>query len=80
MISDIITKAESFPEFIQQKDFQLHIDYIKLADQRVEQYRAAYDSIVAQFNAFLDEHKKFLKDIDQNAPEEKKPLFQVADN
>jgi len=80
LISDIITKAESFPEFIQQKDFQLHIDYIKLADQRVEQYRAAYDSIVSQFNAFLDEHKKFLKDIDQNAPEEKKPLFQVADN
>lgn len=80
LISEIIIAAEAFPEFVQQPNFQSHIDYVKLADQRVGQYREAYDLITSQFNEFLDKNKASLKDIDKDAPEGKRPLFQVPEN
>lgn len=80
LITDVLGMAESSPEFVENKNFRSLIDYVRLADQRVSQYRAGYDSVASQFNAFIENHKAFLKDIDQNATDEKKPLFQVAGN
>ena len=78
LITEIISLAESNSTFIQQKELQSLIDYINLADQRVNYYRSDYDSIAQKFNLFLDAHEINMQDIDQNAAHEKRPLFQMA--
>lgn len=78
LITEIISLAESNSTFIQQKELQSLIDYINVADQRVNYYRSDYDSIAQKFNLFLDAHEINMKDIDQNAAHEKRPLFQMA--
>jgi len=78
LISEIVSMAESNPAFIQKKEFQSRIDYIKVADQRVEYYRADYDYIAQKFNLFLDKYQTQLKEIDQSGLNEKRPLFQMA--
>ena len=78
LIAEIVSLAESNSTFIQKKELQSLIDYINVADQRVNYYRSDYDSIAKKFNLFLDAHEINMKDIDQNATHEKRPLFQMA--
>ena len=78
LIAEIVSLAESNSTFIQKKGLQSLIDYINVADQRVNYYRSDYDSIAKKFNLFLDAHEINMKDIDQNATHEKRPLFQMA--
>lgn len=78
LISEIISLAESNPSFVQQRELQSIVDYIKVADQRVEFYRSDYDLIAQKFNLFLDTYESKLKEIDQHATNDKRPLFQVA--
>ena len=78
LIAEIVSLAESNSTFIQKKELQSLIDYINVADQRVNYYRSDYDSIAKKFNLFLEAHEINMKDIDQNATHEKRPLFQMA--
>ncbi len=78
LIAEIVSLAESNSTFIQKKGLQSLIDYINVADQRVNYYRSDYDSIAQKFNHFLDAHEINMKEIDQNASHEKRPLFQMA--
>lgn len=78
LISEIISLAESNPTLVQKKELQSLLDYIKLADQRVEYYRSDYDSIALKFNRFIEKYETKLKEIDQKAVNDKRPLFQMA--
>jgi hypothetical protein len=78
LISEILSLAESNPTFIQKRELQSLIDYIKEADQRVEVYRSDYDLIAQKFNLFLDTYESKLREIDQQATKDKRPLFQMA--
>lgn len=80
LISELITVTESNPQFTEKTDLQKLIDQIKSADQRVAIYRAEYDKATTQFNAFLETYKDYLKEIDENANAQKRPLFQMAGN
>jgi hypothetical protein len=44
----------------------------------VENYRLEYDRIASEYNAFLDENKMLLQEIDKDTFMEKRPLFQMA--
>ncbi len=78
LISEIVSLAESNLTFVQKKELQSLIDAIKEADQRVNYFRSDYDFIAQKFNLFLDNHQSHLKEIDQNAINGKRPLFQMA--
>ena len=78
LISEIVSLAESNLTFVQKKELQSLIDAIKEADQRVNYFRSDYDFIAQKFNLFLDNYQNHLKEIDQNAINGKRPLFQMA--
>ncbi len=78
LISEIVSLAESNPAFLQKKESQRLVDYIKAADQRVSYYRSDYDYVAQKFNAFLDKNNAQLKEIDPSSSNEKRPLFQMA--
>jgi hypothetical protein len=79
LISEILSITESNPALLQNKDLINLVDKIKVADQRTSIYRLGYDSIVFQFNAFLEKNKSLLQDID-NSSLEKRPMFSVANH
>jgi hypothetical protein len=79
LISEILSITESNPALLQNKDLVNLVDKIKVADQRTSTYRLGYDSIVFQFNAFLEKNKSLLQDID-NSSLEKRPMFSVANH
>lgn len=78
LISEIVSLAESNPAFIQKKELQSLVDYIKVSDQRVNYYRSDYDYIAQKFNLFVEKYETKLNEIDQNANNDKRPLFQMA--
>ncbi len=80
LISEIISLAESDPQFSASNELQTMVDRIRTADQRVNTYRTDYDASTAEFNRFLEKYQGYLKDIDQNSSAQKRPLFQMAGN
>lgn len=78
LISELLALAESQKQFAYNTTLQKLADDIRIADQRVMEYRAQYDQITSRYNSFLDENKKFLKEIDSDSFLEKKPLFQMV--
>lgn len=78
LISELLSLTESNPQFSQNTELQTLVDRIRTADQRVDIYRSAYDEATTTFNNFLEENKSYLKEIDQNGTEQKRPLFQMA--
>ncbi|MEO7990332.1 MAG: hypothetical protein ABI663_12375 [Chryseolinea sp.] len=78
LVSELISLAESRTEFTYNTTLQKLADDIRSADQRVDSYREEYDIITLHYNRFLDQHNKFLKEIDPNQTFEKKPIFQMV--
>lgn len=79
LISELTSIAGSNIKLSNDTILQKLIDEIAIADQRVVTYREEYDSIAKDFNAFLDENKDYLKDIDHSCSLDKKPLFEMSD-
>jgi hypothetical protein len=77
LVSELIALTESRKEFEYNSTLQKLVDEIIGADQRVSNYRYNYDLIARQFNAFLEENKNGLKEMDQDALT-RKPLFQMT--
>src|SRR6266850_5194598 len=65
LISELISMTESDPDFSNSNELQTLVDRIRIADQRVNIYRADYDTATAEFNAFLEKNKDCVKEIDQ---------------
>jgi hypothetical protein len=80
LVSEIISLAESDASFPRNANLQRLVDNIKIADQRMVIYRSDYDSVTMRFNHFLDENKSYLESLDEELSQEKRPLFQMAEN
>ncbi len=78
LVSEILTLTESHPQFSSNSNLQKLADFIRMADQRIENYRISYDDIVKRYNSFIDENHDRLKEINITGTVEKKPLFQAA--
>ncbi len=78
LITEILSLAETNTSFVEKKELQPLIDYIKVADQRVTFYRSDYDFIAKKFNQFVEKNKDQMKEIDQDSTNNKRPLFQMA--
>lgn len=78
IIAELISMAEVDPSTINNPRIQKLVDQIKAAEQRVSMYRTEYDRVVAEFNAFLEDHGSSLDEIDAEVDNHKKPLFQAA--
>lgn len=77
LVTELITLAESQPQFAYNSTLQKLVETIRTADQRIENYRAEYDRIASDYNAFLDHNKEFLHEIDEDTSS-KKALFQTV--
>lgn len=78
LITEIVSLAETNSAFVQKKELLSLIDYIKVADQRVNFYRSDYDFIAQKFNQFVEKNKVHMREIDENSSNDKRPLFQMA--
>lgn len=78
IISEVLSLAEISPITINNPSLQRLVDQIKLADQRVTQYRSEYDKIVARYNQFIERNKRELDQIDAEVEDGKKPLFRAT--
>lgn len=78
LVTELIALAESRKEFSYNPTLQQITDDIRLADQRMINYRIEYDAIAAVYNRFIEENHHVLKLIDKKASFEKKPMFQMV--
>jgi hypothetical protein len=78
LVRELISLAETTPEYPKNSTLQKLVDDIRLADERVINYREDYDLIVIDYNRFLDENKSFLEEANRNDTLEKKYLFQMV--
>lgn len=75
LVIELVSLAESQPEFDYNTTLQKIIQKIRTADQRVVSYREQYDSIAGRHNRFIDEHRSWLREIDSDSFIKKLPLF-----
>ncbi|QOI97512.1 MAG: LemA family protein [Flammeovirgaceae bacterium] len=75
LVTEISALAESIPSYAYNSTLQQLVERLRLADQRIEVHRADYDAAAQAYNQFIDSNKSILKEIDQSATLEKKPLF-----
>lgn len=75
LVVELISLAESQPEFDYNTTLQKIIQKIRTADQRVVRYREQYDSVAGRHNQFIDEHRNLLQEIDSDSFIKKLPLF-----
>jgi hypothetical protein len=78
LITEILSLVETNSTFAQKKELQSLMDYIKVADQRVNFYRSEYDFVAQKFNQFVEKNKDQMNEIDQDSTNDQRPLFQMA--
>lgn len=78
LVSEILSLAEVDAEFMKKSDVQRLVDKVKIADQRVNDYRAAYDKAASSYNEFLEKYDDYLRDLDKDYSGEKRALFHMA--
>jgi hypothetical protein len=77
LVTELITLAESHTAYAYNITLQTMVERIRTAEQRIENYRLAYDVIVTDYNQFLSVNKDILRANGQNTSLDKKPLFHM---
>jgi len=77
LITELIAFTESQPQFAYNPTMQKLVEEISLANDRMENYRAEYDMIAAEFNRFVSDHRDLLRDLTTDSVI-LKPLFQAV--
>lgn len=78
LVTELISMAEAQTQFGYNTTMQKLVETIRTADQRTSNYRAEYDRIAMQYNAFIEVNRKWMNEIDPDSFMEKKPLFQMV--
>lgn len=52
---------------------------LNLAHHQLTRYRELYNALAIQYNQFVDQHKKVLKELDDSASLQRKPVFKLSD-
>ncbi|MEJ7644101.1 MAG: LemA family protein [Chryseolinea sp.] len=77
LVQELVALAESRTDFGHNLNLQKLVDEIRLADERVNNYRAEYDEIVSKYNHFIALNKPYLRDISRDSLKQKH-LFQMV--
>jgi len=78
LVSELIALAESHSAYAYNITMQGLVEEIRTSEQRIENYRVAYDAIVNQYNKFITVNREHMKEIDNTNSSEKKPVFQIV--
>lgn len=78
LVTELISMAEAQTQFAYNTTLQKLVETIRVADQRTSNYRAEYDRIAMQYNAFIEVNRKWMTEIDPDSFMQKKPLFQMV--
>ena len=78
LVSELIILAESKSEFAYNSTLQKLVDDIRIADQRVANYREEYDAIVIKYNQFLERNDSYLSEISNYDTIQKRHLFRMV--
>ena len=78
LVTELISLAESKSEFTYNTTLQKLVDDIRIADQRVANYREEYDIIVMKYNQFLERNTPYLTEISNHDTIQKRHLFRMV--
>jgi hypothetical protein len=78
LVSELIALAETQTQFAYNTTMQKLVETIRTADQRTDSYREEYDRIASEYNSFIDDNKRWLKEVDPDVFHEKRHLFQMV--
>jgi uncharacterized membrane protein YheB (UPF0754 family) len=78
IISELLATARVQNEFSYNKTLQQLVADILDADARIEVYRLEYDSIVKDYNSFVEINRDYLLQTDETLTLETKPLFKIV--
>jgi hypothetical protein len=78
LVRELVSLAETTSGYSQNSTLQKLVEDIRLADERVNNYREDYDLIVNEYNRFIDENKSHLMEANRGDSLEKKYLFQMV--
>lgn len=78
LISELISLAESHTSYTSNTAMKSLVEQIRMADQRVENYRASYDKLITAYNKYLDQNRAQLENIDVAGNLDKMPMFQTS--
>lgn len=78
LVRELISLAESETQFVYNSTLQKLVEDIRLADERVNNYREEYDMVVGRYNLFIDKNKHDLLELNHTDSLHKKHLFQVV--
>jgi len=79
LVSELIALAESQKQFAYNTTLQKLVEIIRTSDERVYQYREAYDLITLRYNQFVNQNRDLLKETNSDSVNSR-PLFEVAEN
>jgi hypothetical protein len=77
LVAELISLTESQQEYAYNATLQKLVEDIRVADQRVSNYRQDYDDITMRYNKFLKINQSYLKEISLADSLEMKPIFQM---
>ena len=77
LVREIVSTAEMSTAFSDNIILQQLVEQIRMAEERVENYRADYDDLVAHYNTFLDANKTYLGQVSRDSLT-KKPRFELV--
>lgn len=78
LVTELVSLAESKPEFNYNTTLQKLVEDIRTADQRVNNYREDYDYVVMEYNRFLERNKTLLLEINPSDSMQEKYLFKMV--
>lgn len=78
LVSELLSLAESKSEFTFNTTLQKLVEEIRVADQRVNNYREDYDYIVQEYNSFLKRNNSYLQEMNLGDSMKQKHLFKMA--
>lgn len=78
LVTELISIAESRSGFAYNTTLQKLVEDIRIADQRVANYREEYDVIVMKYNQFLERNSPYLTEISNPDTIQKRHLFRMV--
>ncbi len=77
LVREIVNTAEVSSGYTANVRVQALVEEIRLAEERIDNYRADYDDLVNHYNAFIEANKSYLSKPYRDSLE-KKPMFQIV--
>jgi hypothetical protein len=77
LVREILSEAELSTGYADNILLQHLVEQIRMAEERIENYRADYDDLVTHYNTFLEVNKTFLGEMGRDSVK-KKPRFELV--